>query len=175
VITGFFAGSINFGGGALTSAGADDIFLVKLDADGGHVFSKAFGDAEDQQGFDTFDTNTWTSLDMDAAGNIYLGGPLVGSATFGLSPISSPNGRMDAFVAKFTSAGTHRVSNRYGDGGTQIALDLAADDNGHVVLVGRFYSSTMDFDPASGSIQGIGVNGGVSSGGDGFVVKLAID
>lgn len=30
VVTGYFAGTLSFGGGALTSAGSDDIFLAKL-------------------------------------------------------------------------------------------------------------------------------------------------
>jgi hypothetical protein len=48
--TGKLRGSINFGGGgmSLTSAGSDDIFLVKLDGAGGHLWSKRFGDSTSQ-------------------------------------------------------------------------------------------------------------------------------
>lgn len=39
-------GSVDFGGGALTSAGSNDIFAAKLTAaDGAHVWSQRFGDA----------------------------------------------------------------------------------------------------------------------------------
>lgn len=188
VVTGFFQDAINFGGAQITSSdmhptdatnpqGKDsyDLFLAKLDADGGHVFSAGYGDTTDQRNFETFDTNTWTSLSMDADRNIYLGGPLVGVINFGSSPVVSPMGRMDAFVAKFDSAGSHVYSARYGDNGTQIALDIAATNSGHVLLVGRFYSSTIVFDPATGTVRGIGVSNGVNSGGDGFVARLVVN
>src|SRR5204862_160679 len=38
VFTGYFPGTSDFGGGSLTSAGAEDVFLVKLDTDGNHVW-----------------------------------------------------------------------------------------------------------------------------------------
>lgn len=173
--TGYFQNTINFGGGGITSAGSYDIFLAKLDADGDHVFGKAFGDESDQHFFDSFDTNTWTALDLDQDGNILLGGPLVGSAAFGPAPITSPNNKMDVFLAKFSPTGDHRYSTRYGDGGTQIALDIAATLSGHVLVVGRFYSSTLAFDPATGSVRGIGLSNGIGSGGDGFVARLTVD
>ena len=37
-------GSIDFGGGALTSAGSEDIVLAKLTGSGAHVWSRRFGD-----------------------------------------------------------------------------------------------------------------------------------
>ena len=189
--TGFFQNTIDFGGDVLTSEDPHppidannpdgplrdsyDIFVAKLDADGEHVFSARYGDTADQRDFGTFQTNTWTSLDIDAAGNIFLGGPLVGSANFGSSPIVSPEGRMDAFLVKLDPAGNHIYSTRYGDTGTQIALDIAVTHSGHVMLVGRFYSSSIVFEPATGTIRGIGSSNGVSSGGDGFVARLIVD
>jgi hypothetical protein len=189
--TGFFQNTIDFGGGVLTSVDPHppldaeepdgplrdsyDIFLAKLDVDGEHVFSAGYGDANDQRDLGTFQTNTWTSLDIDVDGNIFLGGPLVGSANFGSSPIVSPDGKMDAFLVKLDPAGNHVYSNRYGDSGTQIALDIAVTHSGHVMLVGRFFSSTIVFEPATGTIRGIGSSGGVSSGGDGFVARLIVD
>jgi hypothetical protein len=175
--TGFFQETIDFGGDAITSAGLNDIFLAKLDADGNHLFSKAYGDGMDQRNFGSFKTNSWTSLDIDAEGNIFLGGPLVGSANFGASPIVSPGeNKMDAFLAKLDPAGNHIDSKRYGDTGTQLALDIAVANSGHVLLVGRFYTSSMAFDPVTGSVRGIGITAeGISSAGDGFVARLVVD
>lgn len=188
VVTGFFQDAINFGGQEIISRdehpvdatnpqGKDsyDLFLAKLDANGEHVFSAGYGDETDQRNFDTFDNNTWTALDIDADRNIYLGGPLVGVINFGSSPIVSPMGRMDAFVAKFSPTGSHLYSARYGDNGTQIGLDIAAANSGHVLLVGRFYSSTVVFDPATGTVRGIGLVNGVGSGGDAFVARLVVN
>jgi hypothetical protein len=54
VLTGSFAGSINFGNGGgtnLTSAGGTDVFVARLrGTDGDHVWSKKFGDSANQSG-----------------------------------------------------------------------------------------------------------------------------
>src|SRR5579883_2710536 len=47
-VAGTLYGTADFGGGPLTSAGGADVFLVKLDASGRHVWSTRFGDASDQ-------------------------------------------------------------------------------------------------------------------------------
>jgi hypothetical protein len=172
VITGGFQEEMGFGGAPLTSAGSFDIFLARLDAGGNHVFSARYGDVADQMDFATFATNTWLSLDLDQDGNIYLAGPLVGTAAFGDTPLTSPEGRMDAFLVKLDRAGNHVHSARYGDPGTQQALDLAVTPSGDVLLVGRFFSDLMDFGP-SGEIRGIGVQPPlIASGGDGFVARV---
>ena len=170
VLTGFFEGTIDFGGAGIDSNGSSDFFLTKLDNDGGHVFSAGYGDAQAQRDYGTFYTNTWTSLDLDADGNIYLAGPLVNGVSFGVTPISSAGG-MDAFVAKFTADGNALYAKPFGTGGTEIALDVAATLSGHVLLVGRFYTSEVSFGP-SGTAIGIG---GTVSGGDAFVAKLPVN
>lgn len=43
VVTGYFSGTADFGGGPLTSTGSEDIFVAKFDVDGGHVWSRRFG------------------------------------------------------------------------------------------------------------------------------------
>lgn len=42
------ATTIDFGGGRLTSAGGQDVFIAKLDAKGDHVWSRRFGDGAEQ-------------------------------------------------------------------------------------------------------------------------------
>lgn len=64
VIGGTFQGSIDFGGGALSSTLGPDIFLVRLDADGDHLASRAIADAE----FDSI----W-SLDVAADDSVLIG------------------------------------------------------------------------------------------------------
>src|SRR5262249_18344080 len=48
VLIGNFTGSIDLGGGPLTSAGGSDIFVAKFDPELKHLQSKSFGDAADQ-------------------------------------------------------------------------------------------------------------------------------
>lgn len=170
VITGFFEETIDFGGSAIDSNGSSDMFLAKLTNDGGHVFSAGYGDAQAQRDFGTFYTNTWLSLDLDATGNIYLAGPLVNGATFGVTQVKSAGG-MDAFVAKFAANGTVLFGKPFGTPGTEIGLDIAATNSGHVMLVGRFYTSELSFG-SSGKAIGIG---GTVSGGDGFAARLSVN
>jgi hypothetical protein len=44
VITGYFFGTIDFGGGLLASGGGNDVFLAKFDPSGNHLWSKQFGE-----------------------------------------------------------------------------------------------------------------------------------
>ncbi|GAB4562149.1 MAG: hypothetical protein Tsb0020_10220 [Haliangiales bacterium] len=170
-ITGYFDTSINFGGDTIASQGSLDLFLAKFDTDGVHQFSAGFGDSEDQHFFDTFDNNTWSSLDIDANGNLLLAAPLVGAATFDGTTLTSPEGRMDILIVKFAPNGDVLFSQLFGGGGTQIVLDVAATNSGHAVLAGRFFSSSVDFG-TSGIALGVGLRGDISSGGDGFVARI---
>jgi hypothetical protein len=77
VLTGLLYGTVDFGGGPLTSAGGSDIFVAKLDAFGNHVWSKRFGDASTQFG---------ASVAVDSPGNVLL----YGTVDFGGGPV--PNG-----------------------------------------------------------------------------------
>jgi hypothetical protein len=45
VVAGDFTGTIDFGAGALTSAGAADVYVAKLDPSGNALWSKRAGDA----------------------------------------------------------------------------------------------------------------------------------
>lgn len=87
-----FVGSVDFGGGMLPSPGDyySNVAVVKLAADGSHVWSKAFGDSKDQ-----FSLGVAT----DSVGDVVLTGAAAGSIDFGGGPLSSP-GDYDAFVAK---------------------------------------------------------------------------
>lgn len=96
LLTGAFAGTVDFGGGPLTSAGAYDIFVAKFDSAGNHLWSKRFGDASAQYG---------QSVAVDPAGNALLTGYFAGTADFGGGPLTS-GGANDIFVAKLASVGT---------------------------------------------------------------------
>ena len=50
IVTGYFAGTMSFGGSPLVSAGTFDVFVAKLDPSGNHLWSKRFGDAGGQDG-----------------------------------------------------------------------------------------------------------------------------
>jgi hypothetical protein len=131
LITGAFLGSIDFGGGALTSAGSEDIFAAKLDSDGMHVWSKGFGDASQQVG---------RAIAADSAGNVIVTGSLAGSADFGGGPLASA-GLADVFLIKLSAAGEHVFSRAFGDADDQVGRAVATDATSSILLGGHFKGS----------------------------------
>jgi hypothetical protein len=144
LVTGAFSGELDFGDGALTSAGGEDIFLAKLDKAGSPVWSKRFGDDKPQRP---------VSVAFDGEGNVLLAGQLEGSADFGGGQLSSAGGA-DAFVAKFDPNGTHLFSRRFGDSGAQTANAVVSDSAGVITVTGSF-SGSIDF---GGGLLSTGVN-----------------
>jgi hypothetical protein len=134
VVTGNFLGTVDFGGGSLTSAGGEDIFVAKFDAAGSHVWSQRFGAANLQNG---------ESVAIDASGNVVVTGSFLDSVDFGGGPLTSDTG-VDIFVAKFDPAGNHVWSQRFGDRFDQVSLGVAVDASGNLILTG-FFLGTVDF------------------------------
>ena len=59
-ITGYFSGSVNFGGAPLTSSG-NDIFLATYASTGKHRWSKGFGCTSSDYGYDMATDSAATS------------------------------------------------------------------------------------------------------------------
>ena len=132
-VAGSFSGTLNFGGVDLVSAGAGDAFLAKLDANGGHLWSKRFGDPAAQLAF---------GVASDGPGNVVIAGLMGGTVDFGAGPLVSAGGG-DAYVASFDPAGTLRWAKRYGDASVQSALSIAVDPSANIIVGGKF-QGTMD-------------------------------
>jgi hypothetical protein len=154
IVTGSFSGMIDFGGGPLTSAGADDVFLIKLAPDGSHVWSKRFGDAGIQVGY---------AVATDGADNIVVVGAFSGTIDFGGGALTSAGGN-DVFVAKFGPNGEHLWSKRFGGPSGQVAYAVALDPANNVFVLGGFHGS-IDIGPDSYTSSGAPEN-------DLFVAKL---
>jgi beta-propeller repeat-containing protein len=123
--------AIDLGGGPLPTSGMTDPFLVELDADGNHLWSKRFGGTESDYGF---------GLDVATDGSLVITGVFSGAIDFGGGPLetSDPNGA--GFLARLDNGGAH-VWSRI----VEVASDhtiVAAD--GGVVVAGSF-SGTIDF------------------------------
>lgn len=158
VVTGQFSTDIDFGGGALTSAGGKDIFLAKLTGDKGqNLWANQFGDFYDQMGF---------GVAVDSQNNVVMVGRVQGTTNFGGADLVSAGGNADAFVAHFTPAGVHQWSARFGDGiFDQVANSVAVDPADNVLVTGMF-RGTFSINAASlAEAQG-------SFGNDVFVAKL---
>jgi len=133
IVAGNFYGTVDLGGGALTSAGSDDIYVAKLGPDGAHLWSKRFGDRSSQSA---------RSVAIDASGNVIVTGDFYGVTDFGGGALTSTGG--DVYVAKFGSDGTHLWSKRFGDGDYQLANAVALDASGSVIVTGVLNGS-VDF------------------------------
>jgi hypothetical protein len=146
LLTGEIAGTADFGGGPLTSAGNDDIFVAKLSAAGDHIWSKRFGNNSNRQG--------GTDIAVDAAGNVLFTGALSGAIDFGGGPLQSA-GSDDIFIAKLSPAGDHVWSKAFGtpamfESGRMVDVDAA----GNVVL-GAYIDGPVDFGGGSISTPGL--------------------
>ena len=99
-ITGRFSGTQDFDPGAgtsnLVSDGADDVFVSKLDANGGLVFAKSIGGTGD-----AFPTGSV----LDHTGNILVTGAFESDITFPTSITRTSAGSSDLFLEKFDASG----------------------------------------------------------------------
>lgn len=89
-VTGYFADSVDFGGGALVSAGNEDVFAARFSTSGAHAWSARWGDGARQ---------TSAGIATDSGGRSYVGGTFWGNMLFGAPGITSAGG-YDAFLAK---------------------------------------------------------------------------
>ena len=128
VVAGTIDQRADFGGGVLQSAGMIDVFCLRLDANGGHLWSRRFGDDQEQEA---------GAVAVDREGNVLLAGSYEGKIDFGSGPIESA-GHDDIFVAKLDRAGKELWSRRYGDAGQQKARAIAAARDGGVIVTGTF-------------------------------------
>ena len=142
VLAGHFTSSINFGGGALTSAGGDDIFVAKLNASGVQQWAHNYGDSGYQEAY---------GLAVDTSGNVVIVGALAGSTTFGSLATLTSAGGYDAFVAKLNSSGVPQWSKRFGDGNAQRASSVGVDASGAIYLTGTMGTS---IDLGAGAVTG---------------------
>ena len=83
-------GSIDFGGGALQSAGDQDVFVARLDPIGQHVWSRRFGDAREQVA---------SALAVDPDGYVLIAGHFSGNINLGSGGMDAV-GLHDVFVAR---------------------------------------------------------------------------
>jgi hypothetical protein len=116
-VAGFFIGpteilgSNSFGSTQNIDPSDDQILLSKFSPAGIHAWTKTFGDAGSQLAFSEGSINR---IAVNQADEIVLAGGFRGSADFGGGPLTSA-GDADQFLAKFTAAGNHVFSARFGD------------------------------------------------------------
>ncbi len=127
-VTGVFNQTATFGANAVTSAGAGDVFLVRLDAAGVIQWVRQAGGAGNDTGW---------GLAADGTGGVYLDG-FIGSA---------------AFLSRYDSTGNPLWTVQSTGSGTAAANGLARDGAGNLLLRGNF-SGSVAF--GTNSLNGVG-------------------
>jgi hypothetical protein len=154
LLTGYFRGTINFGGTTLkVPFDTDlDVYIAKLTGAGAHVWSKNWTNNGNDQG---------RGISVDAQDNIALVGTFSNTINFGGGDLTSMNAMTDAFLAKFTKDGTHVFSKRLGaPDSNEDARGVAVDLAGNIAITGLLISKPVDF--GGGPVSSLG-------GADGFI------
>jgi hypothetical protein len=133
VVAGSFWGTIDFGGGPLSSAGGYDIFLATFSPDGTHLASRAWGDAEWQQP---------RALKVAPDGSVLMGGTFRGTLSFGSALLTSA-GDKDAFAVKLNSDGSEVWAARWGGPGEESMLRVLPLADGGAALLGVLDDAQM--------------------------------
>jgi len=155
-IAGWFTGSVSFQGTDFgptkTTTGPTDydVFLVKLNAQGKHAWTKQLGDGTTQ-----FDPASSGGLDpplgltIDSKDNVILAGGFMGTIQPGTTPLTSA-GDFDWFFAKFKADGSHLWSKSFGDAAaTQIVTSVATDPTSDALLVIGTNDGTLALGPGA--------------------------
>ena len=159
--TGIFQDTIDFNPGTgvanPSAVGEEDVFILKLDANGNFLWAKSFGGIEMDRGY---------SIAIDAEGNVYTTGYFIDTVDFdpgtGVTNLSAVGGK-DIFILKLDPNGNFVWAKSFG--GTE-GIGIAIDGMGNVITTG-YFSDTVDFDP------GTGVMNLTSAGETGiFILKL---
>jgi hypothetical protein len=131
IVTGLFQGTVDFGGGPLTSAGSYDIFVAKYSSSGAYLWAKRLGATNPDYG---------NGVTIDSNGDVIVTGAFYGTVDFGAGPITSIS--YGTFVAKYTASGGYVWADTFDGTGTQIANAVAVNGTSNVAVTG-YFDNTM--------------------------------
>jgi len=138
VLTGTLEGALDLGLGSMLSAGTQDAWVARLDADGAPVWQHRYGDPYAQRG---------VGVQVDADGGVVLAGDFEGTIDLGGGPLSGATGTSEwepgpvlltaPFVAQLDRNGVHVWSRALGGAdGSSSARSFARGSDGTLVLTG---------------------------------------
>ncbi|MDH4038706.1 MAG: SBBP repeat-containing protein [Candidatus Krumholzibacteria bacterium] len=132
VVTGLFYDTANFGGSNLVSAGSADIYLVKFDSGGAHLWSQRFGGGSYDSG---------NGVAIDSRGNVLATGSFQSTASFGGGNLTS-RGSYDVFVVKTNAGGAYQWVLQAGGTFVETGRSVAVDAAGNLAVTGYFDGTT---------------------------------
>ena len=151
-VCGDFSGTVDFDPSAatynLTSNGANDIFVQKLDSSGNFQWAQSFGGGNDD----------WANaLTIDNVGNVIITGRFIGTVDFDSSPAvyNLPIG--GTFILKLSTTGNFVWAKSIEGTGNDQGNDVTIDKLGNVYVTGD-YPGTADFNPGPGVYNMVSVS-----------------
>jgi hypothetical protein len=130
----FFASMVLDGAWVTAPGGKTDIFVLALDSSGTTLWARHF--------IGTLGNDVGEAIAVDAAGDVYVAGKYYGDVDFGDGPVPPGASGSGAFVAKYAGDDGELLWVQTAVDGAPQILGLAIDQNGDVVLTGRFGDAT---------------------------------
>jgi hypothetical protein len=143
-ITGYFMGTANFGADFgttdnKTSAGNEDIFITKVNANGSYGWTRRIGGLSSDIGL---------SITTDPSGNVYITGTFQDTvdfgADFGTGDIKTSTGYEDIFITRIHPNGSYGWSRRIGGIFVDQTYGITANTSGNVYVTG-YFGGIVDF------------------------------
>lgn len=156
-VTGYFSGTLTLGSGSeavtLTSAGVEDVFLARYDAQGGLVFAVSAGGESVERSY---------GVALDGVGGVYIAGQFRDEATFGSGAAAdtlTSAGFEDVFLARYDDRGELVYAVRAGGSSFDRGLSVSADGAGGAFVTGPFFGTvTFGSGPDSVTLTSAGGN-----------------
>ncbi|PSK90380.1 SBBP repeat-containing protein [Taibaiella chishuiensis] len=147
-VSGQFDGTVDFDPGpgttALTAAGSNDVFIIKLNPAGNLVWAKQIGGANG--------SIENKAITIDKRGNVITTGTFSGTLDFNpgaaVTNLSS-SGWGSIYISKLDENGNFIFARKIGGANTSSGNAIALDQYDNILTAG-FFSATVDFDPGPG-------------------------
>ena len=148
LLTGSFSGTRDFDPGSgttdLSSAGNNDVVVVKLLAEGSFAWARRVGGTVADGAY---------AVTTDSAGDVIVSGFFQGTVDFdpgaGVANLVSSSGDWSSFLWKLDAAGNYVWAKRWGTNSHAAGNDVVVTSDGGIIVVGGF-QRTIDFDPNAG-------------------------
>jgi hypothetical protein len=126
-----------------TSAGLEDVFLTKINADGSYGFTKTMGGTASDIG---------QSVTLDGIDNVYITGSFQGTnVDFNPDPgeedLHTSEGAEDIFLTKINFYGSYDITVTIGGTASDIGRSVKLYDIDNVYITGSFRGTNVDFNP----------------------------
>ncbi len=132
-LTGSFIGTAFFDSQPISSAGNDDMFVVKYNANGNIVWMQSGGGGDFDGGY---------GIAFDNNGKLYVCGGFSGTATFNANSVTSVSGLLeDIFIARYDLTGNIDWVKRAGGANSDLAYGMVCDAAGNAYVTGNFYNN----------------------------------